>query len=59
MSKEIPLYIFRYEDLVNDPEPALKECFKFLLNVTSIEGTVVEKRIQDICANGFGGKSVY
>ena len=40
----------RYEDLRLNPEPVLMEVFRFLLDVESLEGTVVEKRIQDICA---------
>ena len=48
LAKEIPIYIFRYEDLVLDPAPILKECFKLLLDVNSIEGTVVDKRIDTI-----------
>ena len=42
-----------------NPEPILSECFRFLLDVPSIEGTVVEKRIKDVCQKGFAGKSVY
>ena len=49
----------RYEDLRLNPEPVLMEVFRFLLDVESLEGTVVEKRIQDICAQGTESKSVY
>lgn len=48
LAKEIPTYIFRYEDLVINPEPVLHECFRFLLNVPSLEGTVVEARIKEV-----------
>ena len=37
----------------------LNECFRFLLDVPSIKGTVVEKRISDISSQGFASKSVY
>ena len=40
-AKQIPTYIVRYEDLLTDPEPILDELFRFLLDVDSIEGTVV------------------
>lgn len=49
----------RYEDLLLEPEPVLIECFKFLLDAPTIEGTIVEKRIQDIAREGFASKSVY
>lgn len=45
MAAKTPTYITRYEDLVLNPEPALKEIFCLLLDVTSIEGTIAEKRI--------------
>lgn len=38
----IPTYYIRYEDLVLNPGPVLTELFCFLLEVSSIEGTVVE-----------------
>ena len=56
---KIPTYIFRYEDLVLDPEPVLHECFRFLLDVHSLEGTVIEARIKAISNKGFETKSVY
>ena len=59
LSNKIPTYIFRYEDLVLDPEPVLLECFRFLLDVHSLEGTVIEARIKAISKQGFASKSVY
>ena len=44
--KAVPTYIMRYEDLRTDPEPVLREAFKFLLDVESIDGTIVEERIK-------------
>ena len=35
------------------------ELFCFLLDVPSIEGTVVEKRIKDVSKKGFTSKKVY
>ena len=52
LSKQIPTFILRYEDLVEDPEPVLMNVFRFLLDAPSIEGTIVEKRIQDISEQG-------
>ena len=55
----IPTYYVRYEDLCLDPKPVLTELFCFLLEVPSIEGTVVELRIADYCAKGSSAASVY
>ena len=59
LEKSIPTYYMRYEDLRNNPIPALIELFKFLLDVTTIEGTVVEKRIHDIARSGNRTKAIY
>ena len=41
----IPTYFMRYEDLRMNPKPVLEGLFRFLLDVESIKGTVVERRI--------------
>ena len=41
MARQIPTYFMRYEDLKMNPKPVLEELFCFLLDVDSIEGTVV------------------
>lgn len=51
MHPNIPTYYLRYEDLVIDPAPVLTDLFCFLLDVESISGTIVEKRIADYIAN--------
>lgn len=55
----VPTYYIRYEDLILDPKPVLMELFCFLLEVPSIAGTVVEKRIEDYCSKGSQAASVY
>ena len=55
----IPTYYVRYEDLSLDPLTTLTELFCFLLEVPSIQGTVVERRIQDYCADGIQNTIVY
>ena len=37
----------------------MKEVLAFLLGVLSIEGTVVEKRIEEVCSAGFAAQEVY
>ena len=59
ISKQIPTYYCRYEDLRNDPKTVLTEIFRFILDVPRFEGTVVEKRIQDIAAEGSDLKAIY
>ena len=44
----LPTYFMRYEDLKLAPVTVLEELFCFLLDVPSIEGTVVERRIQEV-----------
>ena len=46
-SGRIPVYFIRFEDLKRHPEKVLKELMQFLLEVDSIEGTYIEKRIRD------------
>lgn len=50
-SQAIPTYFLRYEDLIAKPVEVLTELFCFLLNVPSIEGTVIEQRILKATAN--------
>ena len=59
ISKQIPAFIVRYEDLRVDPVPILKDMFKFLFDVKSIEGTVLEKRITEKCGSKSQPKSIY
>ena len=49
----------RYEDLVLNPKPILNELFCFMFEVTSIEGTVLEKRIADYCVKGHSAAAAY
>ena len=49
----------RYEDLKLNPKPVLESLFCFLLNVSSIAGTLVEKRIADVTATDFTTKGTY
>lgn len=38
----IPIYFFRFEDLLMKPEPILKEMFKYILATPDLDGTVME-----------------
>ena len=53
IASEIPTFFMRYEDLKLNPVPALTDLFCFLLDVPSIEGTIVERRINEVTEGGF------
>ena len=59
VSTKIPSYFVRYEDLKLNPVPVVKDLFRFLLDAPSIEGTVLEKRINEKCNGQNGPKSLY
>ena len=44
----MPVYFIRFEDLVTNPKQVLSEIFAFFLDVPSIKGMIIEKRIDDI-----------
>ena len=49
----------RYEDLKINPKPVLSDLFCFLLDVPSIEGTIVERRINEVTEAGFSNVTAY
>lgn len=59
ISNRIPSFVVRYEDLKSDPVPILKDLFKFMFDVQSIEGTVLEKRINEKCGLKNQPKALY
>ena len=46
----IPTYFVRYEDLLQNPTPILMDVFKIVLGVNSLEGTIIERRIEEVSA---------
>lgn len=56
---EKPVYFFRFEDILEKPEQELRELFKFILGMESIEGTVIERRIKDVMAMGAKKNQTY
>ena len=55
----MPTLFLNYEMLILEPEQTLTDLFRFFLNVQTLEGTVIEKRIKDICAEGHEKRAVY
>ena len=58
-AQSVPTLYLTYEMLILQPEQTLTDLFKFFFDVTSIEGTVLEKRIQDVCAQGHAKQAIY
>ena len=46
VNQDIPVHIIRYEDILTDPEPVLKACLEFVLNVDDITGTKVHEYLK-------------
>lgn len=42
---KIPVYFFRFEDVLKNKQHELNELMRFILGMDTIEGTVIEKRI--------------
>ena len=55
---DVPV-LFRFEDILANPEEELQNLFKFILGLESIEGTVLEKRITDVMALGSKKNQTY
>jgi len=58
-SKETPTFFLTYEQLILDPAPEIKKLFCFLFDQESIDGTVLEHRIIDICKKSNVGEELF
>jgi len=47
---DFPVHFITYEALSTDPEPALTDLFKFLLDAESLEGTTIAAKIKQVCS---------
>lgn len=56
---KVPVFVVRYEDLVKSPREELLNMMKFLLNIDEIEGTVAEKRVDEVLAKGASATQTY
>jgi hypothetical protein len=45
--------------LILEPEKTLTDIFRFMFDKDSLEGTLLEKRIKDACAEGHESKAIY
>lgn len=58
-SKQTPTFFIRYEDLKLNPLPTLKDLLAFMLDVETIEGTVIEARLKQVCSTDYSTKARY
>jgi len=56
---KIPVYFFRFEDVIRNKQHELNELMRFILGMETIEGTVIEKRIQDVMGMSAKAQQVY
>lgn len=49
------MFFLRYEDLATDTKKAMYDSFNFIMGVESIEGTYLEKRVNDVLENKDAG----
>lgn len=42
---DVPVYFFRFEDLLTEPRKVLLSIFEFLLGAESLEGTYIAHRV--------------
>ena len=59
ISSTVPTYVVRFEDLRTNPEAVMMDAMRFLFDVDSIEGTILEERIRKYCKSGVQKKAVY
>lgn len=59
IEKRNPIYFIRYEDLILNKEAELIELFKFILELNSLEGTNIEKRIKQVIQAGQDNATLY
>ena len=45
---DVPVYFLRFEDALRNPGHELKNIFRFALGLDSIEGTIIEHRIDEV-----------
>lgn len=56
---ERPIYFFRFEDVMANPRKEISKLFQFVLGMDTLEGTVLETRIEEILSMGSEKNRVY
>ena len=47
-TSDIPIYFFRFEDVIANPQKEVTEVMRFVLGMESMEGTVMEQRVKEV-----------
>jgi len=55
----VPVYFFRFEDVISNKQHMFTELMSYILGMESTEGTVLEKRIQDVMNMSASKQQVY
>lgn len=58
-AKAVPFYIIRYEDLRTKPQETLEGVFKFILNLPSLDGLNIQRRIKQVVDLGHNASVIY
>lgn len=58
-TKQVPHYFIRYEDLYTNPQEILEKVFCFFLELESIEGTNLQRRIKEVVTLGHKATITY
>lgn len=58
-SEVTPTFFVRFEDLRENPKPHMAQLIAFMLDVNSIEGTVIEARLNEVCKEDVTEKARY
>jgi hypothetical protein len=48
----VPVFFFRYEDMILDPKTTLEKIFSFVLSEKHLDGKLISKRIADVLSKG-------
>ena len=56
---QVPMLFVRFEDLILDPEPELRNIMKFLLDLPDLSGTNAERRVKEVLALGRQATKIY
>ena len=59
VAKQVPVFFLRYEDLMSNSKQTLEQIFCFLLEVESVEGLNIQRRIDEVCNLGHSATVTY
>jgi hypothetical protein len=59
-NSEIPIYFFKFEDVLKDTQGELEKLMAFILGIfDSVDGTVIQERIREVMSMDESKRSVY